>query len=77
MPGKPFDSSPQYDSVRGRRAGHIADLRLAYATVQSDIFKPTKFGGKYTVTLIPGMRPAKAKEPRYFSSKTAKAHVNR
>jgi hypothetical protein len=25
------------------------------ATVQSDIFKPTKYGGKYTVTLIPGM----------------------
>jgi isocitrate dehydrogenase (NAD+) len=25
-----------------------------YATVQSDIFKPSKFGGKYTVTLIPG-----------------------
>lgn len=24
------------------------------ATVQQDIFKPTKFGGKYTVTLIPG-----------------------
>lgn len=24
------------------------------ATIQSDIFKPTKFGGKYTVTLIPG-----------------------
>ncbi|MCJ1350531.1 MAG: isocitrate dehydrogenase (NAD(+)) idh1 [Icmadophila ericetorum] len=24
------------------------------ATVQADIFKPTKFGGKYTVTLIPG-----------------------
>ena len=24
------------------------------ATVQSDIFKPSKFGGKYTVTLIPG-----------------------
>jgi len=23
-------------------------------TVESDIFKPTKFGGKYTVTLIPG-----------------------
>uniref|UniRef100_A0A0J6FG31 Isocitrate dehydrogenase [NAD] subunit 1, mitochondrial n=1 Tax=Coccidioides posadasii RMSCC 3488 TaxID=454284 RepID=A0A0J6FG31_COCPO len=23
-------------------------------TVQSDIFKPTKYGGKYTVTLIPG-----------------------
>lgn len=27
------------------------------ATIQSDIFKPTKFGGKYTVTLIPGTRP--------------------
>lgn len=26
----------------------------AYATVESDIFKPTKYGGKYTVTLIPG-----------------------
>ena len=25
------------------------------ATVTSDIFKPTKYGGKYTVTLIPGM----------------------
>ena len=25
-----------------------------YAAVQSDIFKPSKFGGKYTVTLIPG-----------------------
>lgn len=24
------------------------------ATLQSDIFKPTKYGGKYTVTLIPG-----------------------
>lgn len=24
------------------------------ATVQSDIYKPTKYGGKYTVTLIPG-----------------------
>lgn len=23
--------------------------------MQSDIFKPTKYGGKYTVTLIPGM----------------------
>lgn len=26
----------------------------SFATVQSDIFKPTKFGSKYTVTLIPG-----------------------
>jgi hypothetical protein len=30
-----------------------------YATTNTDIFKPTKFGGKYTVTLIPGMRRAK------------------
>ncbi|RMD41920.1 hypothetical protein DV735_g3224, partial [Chaetothyriales sp. CBS 134920] len=29
-------------------------LPRSYATVQSDIFKPTKYGGKYTVTLIPG-----------------------
>ena len=28
---------------------------VGMATVQSDIFKPTKFGGKYTVTLIPGV----------------------
>lgn len=26
----------------------------SYATTNTDIFKPTKFGGKYTVTLIPG-----------------------
>ncbi|EOO04221.1 putative isocitrate dehydrogenase subunit 1 protein [Phaeoacremonium minimum UCRPA7] len=26
----------------------------SFATVQSDIFKPAKYGGKYTVTLIPG-----------------------
>ncbi|OKL64291.1 hypothetical protein UA08_00009 [Talaromyces atroroseus] len=49
-----------------RRAGDWAEaiLRAAsrpsyvatrsMATVQSDIFKPTKYGGKYTVTLIPG-----------------------
>ena len=32
-----------------------ANVVLALATLSSDIFKPTKFGGKYTVTLIPGM----------------------
>lgn len=33
----------------------LSDLySKAMATVQSDIFKPTKFGGKYTTTLIPG-----------------------
>ncbi|KAK9780875.1 hypothetical protein SCAR479_02061 [Seiridium cardinale] len=26
----------------------------SYATVESDLFRPTKFGSKYTVTLIPG-----------------------
>ncbi|KAE8144123.1 hypothetical protein BDV25DRAFT_118275 [Aspergillus avenaceus] len=26
----------------------------SFASVQSDIFKPTKYGGKYTVTLVPG-----------------------
>ena len=26
----------------------------SFATVNSDIFKPSKFGGKYTVTLVPG-----------------------
>ncbi|EEQ88723.1 isocitrate dehydrogenase (NAD(+)) idh1 [Blastomyces dermatitidis] len=26
----------------------------SFATIQSNIFKPTKYGGKYTVTLIPG-----------------------
>ncbi len=30
---------------------------IAMATVQTDIFKPTKYGGKYTVTLIPGELP--------------------
>jgi hypothetical protein len=30
---------------------------LGMATVQQDIFKPTKYGGKYTVTLIPGIIP--------------------
>merc|ERR1711964_551801 len=29
-------------------------LPRSYATIHSDIFKPTKYGGKYTVTLIPG-----------------------
>jgi hypothetical protein len=47
---------------RDVRFGHPLCLRIdsltfcaAFASVQSDIFKPTKYGGKYTVTLIPGM----------------------
>ncbi|KXJ96086.1 isocitrate dehydrogenase [Microdochium bolleyi] len=31
-----------------------AQATRSFATIQSDIFKPTKFGSKYTVTLIPG-----------------------
>ncbi|KFY11495.1 hypothetical protein V492_04429 [Pseudogymnoascus sp. VKM F-4246] len=31
-----------------------AEIRRSFASVQSDIFKPTKYGSKYTVTLIPG-----------------------
>ncbi|KAK8027224.1 Isocitrate dehydrogenase subunit 1- mitochondrial precursor [Apiospora marii] len=39
-----------------RAAAHQQPRAAArsYATIQSDIFKPTKFGSKYTVTLIPG-----------------------
>ncbi|KAI1100565.1 isocitrate dehydrogenase subunit 1 [Jackrogersella minutella] len=37
-----------------RQQSHIQNVTRSFATVQSDIFKPTKYGGKYTVTLIPG-----------------------
>ncbi|XDG10016.1 hypothetical protein ABKA04_009631 [Annulohypoxylon sp. FPYF3050] len=37
-----------------RQQPHIQNATRSFATVQSDIFKPTKYGGKYTVTLIPG-----------------------
>ncbi|KAL7960421.1 hypothetical protein V8C34DRAFT_277107 [Trichoderma compactum] len=37
-----------------RGAAQPQQLSRSFATVQSDIFKPAKFGGKYTVTLIPG-----------------------
>ncbi|KAI0593876.1 isocitrate dehydrogenase subunit 1 [Biscogniauxia sp. FL1348] len=33
---------------------HLQNAARSFATVKSDIFKPTKYGGKYTVTLIPG-----------------------
>ncbi|KAG5983387.1 isocitrate dehydrogenase (NAD(+)) idh1 [Claviceps digitariae] len=39
--------------LRGAAAGQHQFAR-SFATVQSDMFKPAKFGGKYTVTLIPG-----------------------
>lgn len=32
----------------------VAPLSRTFATTTQDIFKPTKFGGKYTVTLVPG-----------------------
>ncbi|KAI1659718.1 isocitrate dehydrogenase subunit 1 [Daldinia decipiens] len=37
-----------------RQQSHIQNASRSFATVQSDIFKPTKYGGKYTITLIPG-----------------------
>ncbi|TVY28939.1 Isocitrate dehydrogenase [NAD] subunit, mitochondrial [Lachnellula hyalina] len=37
-----------------RTAQTSSSAARSFATVQSDIFKPTKYGGKYTVTLIPG-----------------------
>ncbi|KAI1737288.1 isocitrate dehydrogenase subunit 1 [Xylaria scruposa] len=36
------------------RQQHLQNATRSFATVESDIFQPTKFGGKYTVTLIPG-----------------------
>ncbi|KAL2215674.1 NAD(+)-isocitrate dehydrogenase subunit I [Thermoascus aurantiacus ATCC 26904] len=36
------------------RSSILARSLATVQTVQSDIFKPTKYGGKYTVTLIPG-----------------------
>ncbi|KAJ8112084.1 hypothetical protein OPT61_g5461 [Boeremia exigua] len=41
--------------LRGaQRAAGPSMAARSFATVGQDIFKPTKFGGKYTVTLIPG-----------------------
>ncbi|KAI1399608.1 isocitrate dehydrogenase subunit 1 [Hypoxylon fuscum] len=37
-----------------RQQSHVQNAARSFATVQSDIFKPTKYGGKYTVTLLPG-----------------------
>ncbi|KAH9908984.1 isocitrate dehydrogenase subunit 1 [Xylariomycetidae sp. FL2044] len=37
-----------------RQQPHFQNASRSFATVQSDIFKPTKYGSKYTVTLIPG-----------------------
>ena len=42
-------------------------MLIAYATVQADIFKPTKFGGKYTVTLIPGRSSLDKAEIRAYT----------
>ncbi|KAM3429859.1 hypothetical protein MY4824_008002 [Beauveria thailandica] len=37
-----------------RAAAPQPRLSRTMATIQSDLFKPAKYGGKYTVTLIPG-----------------------
>ena len=61
---KPFDRRAQYAPTH-TFCLHERTLQLTgnpgYATTNTDIFKPTKFGGKYTVTLIPGMRRAKSR----------------
>lgn len=44
----------QHDSSQALRAVAKPQAVRSFATVQSDIFKPSKYGGKYTVTLIPG-----------------------
>ncbi|KAK8917213.1 Isocitrate dehydrogenase (NAD) subunit 1, mitochondrial [Metarhizium anisopliae] len=49
----PGPSSPLSLRLLRSAAGQHQFAR-SFATVQSDIFKPAKFGGKYTVTLIPG-----------------------
>ncbi|KAI0404345.1 isocitrate dehydrogenase subunit 1 [Xylaria palmicola] len=36
------------------RQPHLQNAVRSYATVESDLSKPSKFGGKHTVTLIPG-----------------------
>lgn len=41
--------SQRFNAARG-----FASVVEDGTTVQSDLFKPTKYGGKYTVTLIPG-----------------------
>lgn len=50
-----FHSSQMYVTPDGCPSAGQSNLLAALATVQSDIFKPTKYGGKYTVTLIPGI----------------------
>ncbi|TGZ85318.1 isocitrate dehydrogenase subunit 1 [Ascodesmis nigricans] len=51
-------SKTLYGAAKSAAARHVvpngARTMATAATVTSDIFKPTKFGGKYTVTLIPG-----------------------
>ncbi|KAI1336944.1 isocitrate dehydrogenase subunit 1 [Xylariaceae sp. FL0016] len=37
-----------------RQQSSLQNTSRSFATVQSDMFKPTKYGSKYTVTLIPG-----------------------
>ncbi|KAK0730999.1 mitochondrial isocitrate dehydrogenase [NAD] subunit 1-like protein [Lasiosphaeris hirsuta] len=37
-----------------RSFASVQDSPAVQSSIQSDLFKPTKYGGKYTVTLIPG-----------------------
>ncbi|KAL4783471.1 hypothetical protein BJX76DRAFT_252472 [Aspergillus varians] len=56
---RPAMSRTNYHSLLQRAAVQSSFVRSpvaarSFATIQQDIFKPTKYGGKYTVTLIPG-----------------------
>ncbi|KAL2124913.1 hypothetical protein VTJ04DRAFT_1278 [Mycothermus thermophilus] len=46
-------AQPQHRLNAARTFASITDAP-SQTTIHSDIFKPTKYGGKYTVTLIPG-----------------------
>ncbi|KAL2271397.1 hypothetical protein VTJ83DRAFT_768 [Remersonia thermophila] len=46
-------AQPQHRLNAARTFASVADAPSSQ-TIHSDIFKPTKYGGKYTVTLIPG-----------------------
>ncbi|CCX06499.1 hypothetical protein FPQ18DRAFT_140481 [Pyronema domesticum] len=43
-----------FNAAKTAAPRNVVRQTRSMATVESDIFKPTKFGGKYTVTLIPG-----------------------
>ncbi|KAK3362369.1 hypothetical protein B0T25DRAFT_524137 [Lasiosphaeria hispida] len=47
-------AQPSHSLNFARSFASVQDSPAVQSSVQSDLFKPTKYGGKYTVTLIPG-----------------------